>query len=138
MIAIPNHGRRRASLYAVLVAQVGTLMFSGQAVRADAPHILNSPDSGIRLNVQMPPPGSPRTPYWSASFHGKSIFTSSRLSLKIAGEGDLLAGIRLLSERSRSSDKRVRVLFAKPEHARDHYRETRFALENRRHLPIDV
>ena len=97
---------------------------SGQAVRADAARVLHSPDGRIEVQIQMPTPGSADTPYWSAAFGGKAMLNHCRLSLNIAEEGDLLAGVGVREERSRSWDKRVRVLFGKTETANDGCHET--------------
>jgi len=86
----------------------------------------------------MPAPGSAETPCWSAAFRGKAILQDCRLHLEAAGEGNLLAGVRVLRERQRSVDSRVRVLFGKAAEARDRYREARFALETPRKRRLDV
>ena len=117
---------------------IALLAVSGQAVRADAAHVLNSPDGRLAVQIQMPSSGSADTPHWSATFRGKAILNDCRLSLKVAEGGDLLAGVRVQKERSRSLDKRVRVLFGKTEYASDHYHELRFTLENPQHRRVAV
>jgi alpha-glucosidase len=109
-----------------------------QAVRADAPGPLQSPDGRLVVQVQLPAPGSDETPRWSATFRGKTILDDCRLSLAVADAGDLLAGVSLRDERRRSADERVRVLFGKVDAAQDRYREARLSLENRRHRPVGV
>jgi alpha-glucosidase len=99
---------------------------------------MSSPNGSIRLVIQIPRPGSSKSPQWSVSFRGKPILEDSHLSLKIAGEGDLLVGNRILDKRPAAVNNRLRVLFGKTEYARNNYRETRFALENRRHRRTDV
>lgn len=110
----------------------------GRSARADAPRLLSSPDGRLGVQIAMPPAGSPETPHWSATFRGKPILTDCRLSLEVAGEGDLLAGVRVRSERRRSADTRVRVLFGRTDFTRDRYRETRFSLETGRKHRVDV
>ena len=103
---------------------MGLLAVGGQAVRAEGARVHHSPDGRLAVQIQMPVPGSADTPHWSAAFNGKTILSNCRLSLNIAGEGDLLAGVQVQEERSRSLDKRVRVLFGKTEVAHDNYHET--------------
>src|SRR5205823_2421251 len=110
----------------------------GQSARADTPRLLHSPDGRLVVEIAMPLSGSHETPRWSASFRGKLLLSECRLSLDVAGEGDLLAGVVVQSERRRSADRRMRVLFGKADYARDHYRETRFSLENPHHRHIEV
>ena len=114
------------------------LAVSGQAVRADAARVLHSPDGRLAVQIQMPSSGSADTPHWSATFRGKAILNDCRLSLNVAEGGDLLAGVQVQEERSRSLDKRVRVLFGKTEVAHDNYHELRFTLENPRHRRVEV
>jgi alpha-glucosidase len=109
-----------------------------QAARADAPTALHSPDGRLSVQIQMPPSASSETPRCSATFRGKTILHDCRLSLEVANGGDLLAGVRVLNESSRSADDRVRVLFGKVDYARDRYRETRFSLENPQHWHVEV
>lgn len=107
-------------------------------VQADAPNTLHSPDGRLGVQMHLPPPGSTETPRWSATFRGKTILTDCRLSLEVAGAGDLLAGVRVRSQHSRTADEPVRILFGKADMARDRYQETRWSLENRQHRPLEV
>jgi alpha-glucosidase len=109
-----------------------------QAVSAEAPYALHSPDGRLEVQIHMPPSGSRETPRWSVTFRGKTILSACRLSLEAADAGDLLAGVRVQSQRSRSADERVPILFGKADMAWDHYGETRFSLENRQHRPVEV
>ena len=108
------------------------------SVRADSPYSLRSPDAGISVQVQMPAPGSTETPQWSATFRGRTLLTGCHLSLAAADAGDLLAGVHVRSERGSSHDSPIDILFGKADHARDHYSEKRFSLENPRHEYVDV
>ena len=109
-----------------------------QPAHARVLSVLKSPDAGITVRIQMPSPGSAETPRWSATYRGKAVLTDCRLSLKVAEAGELLAGIHVRSERSRSADTRIRVLFGKADYARERFRETRFSLENPQHRRVDV
>src|SRR5215471_1495235 len=113
-------------------------MGCGPAARAEASAMLESPDGRIGVQLTLPTPGSAETPRWSAAFRGKAILHDCRLSLEAQGEGDLLAGVRARSERRRSADSRVKVLFGRAAAARDRYREARFTLENPQHRRIEV
>src|SRR3984893_18097677 len=120
-------------------ALVCTAAIVGQhAIMAEPPCSLHSPDGRLVVQIRMPPPGSAETPRWSATFRGKPILSDCRLSLEVADAGDLLAGVRVRNQRSWSADERVRILFGKADLARDHYSETRFSLESRRHRPVEV
>ena len=121
----------------VHLALIGTAIFGGQTAHA-APRSLHSPDGRLAVQIQMPVPGSTETPRWSATFRGRPLLTDCRLSLEVAGEGDLLEGVEVRSERSRSVDKRVKVLFGKTDTTSDRFREARFSLENTRHRRLDV
>jgi alpha-glucosidase len=106
--------------------------------QADALRSLDSPDGRLSVQIQMPPPGSAETPHWAATFRAKPLLSDCRLSLEVAGAGDLLAGVQVKSEHRRSHDQPVRVLFGKTEIAHDRYREARFSLENPQHRRLDV
>jgi alpha-glucosidase len=110
----------------------------GQSAQADVPRTLPSPDGRLEVQIRMPSPGSRETPRWSATFHGKTILSDCRLSLEVKGEGDLLSGVRVRRERSRSADKRIRISFGKAALANDRYQETRFSLENPQKRRMDV
>ena len=97
---------------------------------SNSPALLRSPDGRLQLQVSLPD--------WSATFRGQPILTGCRLSLEVFGEGDLLAGARLIKTTLRTHDERIRVLFGKSEFARDRYRELRLALETHRKRRIDV
>jgi alpha-glucosidase len=77
-------------------------------------------------------------PSWSLSFKGKTVLSDCRLGLQLAGQGDVLAGARLLRERGRSVDKRVQVLFGKADHAQDSYREEQLRFQAGTHSKVDV
>lgn len=111
---------------------------SGQAARADAPRSLHSPDGRLVVQIRMPEVGSAETPRWSATLRGRVLLNHCRLSLEVAGAGDLLAGVRVRSERRSAHDRPVRVLFGKTALAQDRYQETRFALENPQHRRVEV
>lgn len=114
------------------------LTAGGGSAHADTLPTLPSPDGRIAVQIAMPPAGSAETPEWSASFRGKTLLRSCRLSLSVAGEGDLLAGAHLRREQRQTQNKRIRVLFGKAEYAHDRYQETRLSLENPRHRRVDV
>jgi hypothetical protein len=92
-------------------------------------HSLTSPDGRIQVSIRMPTPGSRERPQWSAQFRGRPVLADCETGLQTADADDLLAGVRVAHERSRSVDQRVRVLFGKSDQARDRFRETRFTLE---------
>jgi alpha-glucosidase len=86
----------------------------------------------------MPAPGSAERPIWSASFLGRPVLTNCLLGLQTADSGELLAGARIVQERSRSVEQRIAVLFGKADHADDRFLETRFTLETPQHRRLDV
>jgi alpha-glucosidase len=100
--------------------------------------MLASPDDRIHISIQMPMLDSNEHPVWSASFQGKSILTNCSLGLRTANAGDLMSGVRVVRERSRSLDQRIRVLFGKSDHANDHFNESRFTLDTPSHRRLDV
>jgi len=100
--------------------------------------VLQSPDGRLGVQITLPTPESAETPRWSATFRGREILRDCRLSLEAKGEGDLLAGVRVRSERRRAADRRIKVLFGKADSARDRYREVRFTLENPQRRQIEV
>ncbi len=131
--------QQRRCVAAVGFVLVGMAVIGPEkAVRADSPSTLHSPDGRLGVQIHMPPPGSAETPRWSATFRGKTILSDCRLSLEVADAGDLLAGVRIRNQRSRSADARVPILFGKADTALDRYEETRFSLENRRQRPVEV
>jgi alpha-glucosidase len=101
-------------------------------------HELASPDGRIHVSIRMPPANTTETPQWSASFHGKPILGDCRLGLKTVAAGDVMAGVRLLRERTRSVDQRIPVLFGKTDHAEDRFHESRFQLESPNHRRVEV
>jgi alpha-glucosidase len=105
---------------------------------ASTAQAIKSPDARISVEIKLPPAGSSDTPTWSTTFHGKPLLTGCRLSLHLAGEGDLLSGARAISVRNRSAHRKVRVLFGKAGQAPDHYNETRLSLENPRGRRVDA
>jgi len=123
----------------LLSVQVG-LLLTAVVLETEAGEInrLSSPDGRIKVSVQMPSPGTLERPRWSATFHGKPILTECALGLQTADAGDLMAGARVLRQRSRSVDERVAVLFGKADHANDRFRETRYTLETDQHRRTEV
>jgi alpha-glucosidase len=101
-------------------------------------NLLSSPDSRIQTSIQMPAPGSVERPRWSVTFLGRPILTHCGLGLQTADAGDLMVGVRVLQQRSRSVDKRVPVLFGRSDHADDRFREIRYTLETPQHRRTDV
>jgi hypothetical protein len=61
--------------------------------------MLKSPDGRLGVEIVLPTPDSTETPRWSGTFRGKEILQDCRLSLEAKGEGDLLASVRVRSER---------------------------------------
>ncbi|MCW3053351.1 MAG: glycoside hydrolase [Chthonomonadales bacterium] len=117
---------------------MGMLVLGAQSAHANTLQSLQSPDGRLAVQIQLPPPGSAETPHWLATFRGKALLNDCRLSLEVAGGGDLLAGAQVRSERRSSHDQPVRVLFGKTESARDRYQETRLSLENSQHRRVEV
>jgi hypothetical protein len=109
-----------------------------QPVSADSPTSLHSPDNRLSVQIHLPTPGSAETPRWSMTFRGKTILSNCRLSLEVKDAGELLAGVRIRKEDSRSADERVPIRFAKADQAPDRYRETRLALDNQQHWDIAI
>src|ERR1051326_1116530 len=135
----PNKGSAMIAYWAGLCVMLFGLGIVGElAAHADRPALLQSPDGRLRVQIQMPTPGSSDTPRWSATFRGAPLLHDCRLSLKVAEMGDLLAGVQVRNERRRSANNRVRVLFGKADFARDRYQETRFSLETSHKLRVDV
>lgn len=99
---------------------------------------LASPDGRIEITVQLPAPGSDAQPHWSATFRGKQALRDCGLGLRTADDGNVLAGAQLVRERHRSVNERVPIPFGKADHALDHFRETRFTLENANRRRTDV
>jgi alpha-glucosidase len=100
--------------------------------------VLSSPDGRIQVSIQMPASGPPGNPHWSATFRGKQVLTDCEVGLQTANAGDLLTGVRLLRERTRSVNQRVVIPFGKADHAEDHFREARFTLESPDHREVDL
>ena len=129
----------RAGIYAAAEIMTGLLLAaSALETQADQTNLLASPDGRIQVLIQMPARGSSEQPRWSASFRSTPILTDCRLGLQTAEAGDLMAGARVLNERRRSVDERIPVPFGKSDHANDHFREVRYALETPRHHRVDV
>jgi len=99
---------------------------------------LASPDGRIAVLIEMPEPGSTGRPRWSAAFDGKPILTGCELGLETSDAGELMAGVRVRRERSRSSNQTIPVLFGKSDHADDFFHETRFSLETPGRRQLDV
>lgn len=117
---------------------LGVGIIAAQPVKAEPPYALHSPDSKIVVQISTPSKGSSEVPFWSATFHGKPALTHCRLSLEARGEGDLLAGVRVVRQRSRVNNRQVRVLFGKASVAQDNYREARFSFETPRKKRLEV
>jgi len=83
-------------------------------------------------------PGSTERPDWSASFQGKLILTNCSLGLKTADAGELMSGVRVTSQHSRSVERRIPILFGKSDHADERFHETRFTLDTPNHRRLDV
>jgi alpha-glucosidase len=99
-------------------------------LKAEQPTLLSSPDHRLQVSIQIPATGSTERPSWSASFNGKPLLTNCFLGLQTTNDGELLAGVRVFSEHSRSVDNRVPILFGKADHAEDRFNENHFTLEN--------
>jgi alpha-glucosidase len=123
-----------------LAAVIAGLLLAPGASSAPAADVwrLTSPDGKIEVSIRMPRQGSDERPVWSATFHGKLLLTDCELGLLTAEAGDLLAGVQVLRQHSRSADRRIRVLFGRADHAQDRFRETRFTLETPSHHQLDV
>jgi alpha-glucosidase len=106
--------------------------------RAHEVRLLTSPDATIQVVILMPAPGSLESPRWSADFHGKSILAGCALGLQTADAGDLLAGARVVRQRSRFINEHLPVLFGKSDQANDRFREIRLTLETPRFRRSDL
>ena len=100
--------------------------------------VLASPNGAIEAVIRMPEAGSREKLRWSARFKGKPILKDCGLGLETAGEGDLVVGARVISERERRADERIPVLFGKSASVNDRFRELRFRLRSRRGQQVDV
>ena len=132
------HSALRIKLW-LLLTVCGFLLFTiaGRGQTGDA-HSLASPDGRIQVSILIPPANSADRPRWSASFRGKPIVSDCRLGLQTAAAGDVMAGVHLVRERSRSEDKRIGVLFGKTDHAQDRFHESRFRFEGQQHRRVEV
>src|SRR6266404_5502703 len=81
--------------------------FGALSAYSDNPLVLTSPDGRIHVSIQMPAPNSPERPRWSATFRGDPILTGCALGLQTADAGDLMVGVRIARERTRSVDHRI-------------------------------
>jgi alpha-glucosidase len=141
-----THSSQRCSLPrnlksgAWLAAVIAGLFLAPEATGAQSVEAcrLSSPDGKIEVSIRLPRQGSDERPTWSATFRGKLLVTDCELGLQTAKAGDLLAGVRVLRQHSRSADQRIRVLFGKADHAQDRFHETRFLLETPSHRQLDV
>ena len=132
-----NLGRRPRSIrIGGLIALL--LALQGVGIVAAEVNALRSPDGRIQVSIQMPEPGTQGRPRWAASFVGKAILSDCSLGLETADAGALMAGAQVVSERRRSVDERIPVLFGKSAHANDRFNEFRFSLETpkRRHVEV--
>ncbi len=122
----------------VLVALPLCLIWVTGRAQTDSARDVASPDARIQVSIHLPTAASTDSPLWSASFRGKPIVSDCRLGLQTADAGDLMAGVRLVRQRSRSVDERIQVLFGKSDHAQDRFHETRFWLETPAHRPFQL
>lgn len=99
---------------------------------------LVSPNGMIRVGVQIPQPGTDERPKWEATFRGKQVLSNCELGLETKDGGELLAGVRVLDERSRSVDEPVTVHFGKSARARDRFNERRWTLETRSQIRVEI
>src|SRR6266446_4517572 len=77
--------------FALIVGAIG--------LRAGNAYLLTSPDGRIKASIEMPEPGSAKSPRWSATFRGRAILSECGLGLPTAESGDLMAGVRVVRER---------------------------------------
>ena len=89
-----------------------------------------SPDRRLRLETSLPT--------WSVSYDGRPLFTGNRLSLTLAGDGDVLDGAKVVKESVRRVDRRVAVLFGRADHAMDSYAERRLTLESSSRRKVEI
>lgn len=99
---------------------------------------LGSPDGRIRVEARMPQPGTGERPSWGASFRGRPILSNCLLGLETVDNGELLAGARVLDDRSRKVDETVKVHFGKSAQGRDRFTERRWTLESRGQRRIEI
>ncbi len=99
---------------------------------------LSSPDSALKVSIQLSGVDSVDKLRWSASYHGERILTDCGLGVATADSGELLAGARVLEKRTRAVEERVPVLFGKADHADNYFREIRFVLETRGHRRVEA
>lgn len=100
--------------------------------------LLESPAGRLQVEVRLPSPGAADSPRWGMAVGRREDLVEGRLSLEIAGEGDWLAGARLLRARRRVVDQPVRILFGKTASARDCYSEVRLEMEGAQGRRIDA
>src|SRR5215472_8335522 len=67
---------------------------------------LSSPQGGIKVLIQMPPAGTLERPRWSATFEGKSMLIDCGLGLETTEAGDLMAGVSIVHQSTRSYNER--------------------------------
>jgi len=136
----PFHFRANCPTKGVAVFVMIDLLLILEAIglRAGNVSLLTSPDGRIKASIEMPAPGSPERPRWSATFRGRTILSECGLGLQTADSGDLMAGVRVVQERRRSVNRRVRVLFGKSDRANDRFHEIRYTLETPRGRRADV
>lgn len=126
--------------HGVCLTVVIGLLLAGSVLglNAGVANVLSSPDGRIQASIEMPAPGSDQRPRWSATFRGKRILSECGLGLQTADAGDLMTGVRVLSERRRSVDERIAVLFGRSDHANDRFLESRYTFETPQHRRADV
>jgi alpha-glucosidase len=134
----PPHPKRHCLAPASLALVCWAVLGGQHSIGAEAPSPLPSPDGRLTVQIHLPAPGSADAPRWSATFRGKPLLNDGRLSLTVADGGELFAGVRVQTERSRSVDERVPILFGRAATAQDRYQEKRLLLENRQHQRVEV
>lgn len=81
-----------------------------------------SPNGRLKLTAVFPLPGESRSPEWSLSMDGKPLLESCRLSLSLAGKGDLFVNAPVASILDSSHRETIPALFGKSAQAVDAYR----------------
>ncbi len=86
----------------------------------------------------MPAPGSKQAPRWSATFDGKQVFDDCRFALVVEGGVDLCAGAILESAVPGAHAERIPMLFARADHAADHFESLQLLLGRPGVLPLRI
>lgn len=133
--ALPRRGRWLPAWLGFLIGMVP--MFVGVAA-SERLESLASPDGQIRLRVRFPEPASGGLPRWSVGYRGKPLLEGCELGVRVAGEGNLLLGARVVAERRRSIDREVSIPFGRANRGVDRFREARFTLESSAGQNVEV